>query len=94
MEGGEAVALTAEEIEALLEGHDLPEGESQYKFFRPTSIAVERWVEYAKGSDDCFFLGLGDIDQKMRGVWPSDVLVVTRTAASQPWSSQQWHATY
>ena len=77
MEGGEAVALTTEEIDALLEGHDLSEGESQYKFFRPTSDAVERWVEYAKGSHECFYLGLGDIDKKMRGVWPSDVLVVT-----------------
>ena len=82
MEGGEAVALTAEEIDALLEGHDLPEGESQYKFFRPTSDAVERWVEYAKGSHDCFYLGLSDIDKKMRGVWPSDVLVVTGRAHS------------
>ena len=82
MEGGEAVALTAEEIDALLEGHDLPEGESQYKFCRPTTDAVERWVEYAKGSHDCFYLGLSDIDKKMRGVWPSDVLVVTGRAHS------------
>ena len=81
-EGDEAVALTTEEIDARLAGIDLPEGEPQYKFFKPTAQAVDRWVEYAKGSHDCFHLGLQDIDQKMRGVWPSDVLVVTGRAHS------------
>ena len=81
-EGDEAVALTAEEIDARLSGIDLPEGEPQYKFFKPTSEAVDRWVEYAKGSHDCFHLGLQDIDSRMRGVWPSDVLVVTGRAHS------------
>ena len=81
-EGDEAVALTTEEIDARLAGIDLPEGEPQYKFFKPTSDAVDRWVEYAKGSHDCFHLGLQDIDSRMRGVWPSDVLVVTGRAHS------------
>jgi len=57
-EGDEAVALTTEEIDARLAGIDLPEGEPQYKFFKPTADAVDRWVEYAKGSHDCFHLGL------------------------------------
>ena len=81
-EGDEAVALTTEEIDARLAGIDLPEGEPQYKFFKPTADAVDRWVEYAKGSHDCFHLGLQDIDSRMRGVWPSDVLVVTGRAHS------------
>jgi hypothetical protein len=81
-EGDEAVALTTEEIDARLAGIDLPEGEPQYKFFKPTAQAVDRWVEYAKGSHDCFHLGLQDIDSRMRGVWPSDVLVVTGRAHS------------
>jgi hypothetical protein len=81
-EGDEAVALTAEEIDTRLAGIDLPEGEPQYKFFKPTANAVDRWVEYAKGSHDCFHLGLQDIDSRMRGVWPSDVLVVTGRAHS------------
>lgn len=81
-EGDEAVALTAEEIDTRLAGIDLPEGEPQYKFFKPTAQAVDRWVEYAKGSHDCFHLGLQDIDSRMRGVWPSDVLVVTGRAHS------------
>ena len=82
MKGDGPVALSSEDVDALLESVDIPEGETQYKFFRPTSAAVERWVEYAKGSHDCFYLGLTDIDQKMRGVWPSDVLVVTGRAHS------------
>ena len=39
-EGDEAVALTTEEIDARLAGIDLPEGEPQYKFFKPTADAV------------------------------------------------------
>ena len=81
-EATEAVALTTEEIDARMASIDLPEGEPQYKFFKPTADAVDRWVQYAKGSHDCFFLGLPEIDTRMRGVWPSDVLVVTGRAHS------------
>ena len=79
-EGDEAVALTTEEIDARLAGIDLPEGEPQYKFFKPTADAVDRWVEYAKGSHDCFHLGLQDID--------------SRTAVNLQCCFPQWHATY
>ena len=68
MTGDGPVALSSEDVDALLESVDIPEGETQYKFFRPTAAAVERWVEYAKGSHDCFYLGLTDIDQKMNEV--------------------------
>ena len=64
-EATEAVALTTEEIDARLASIDLPEGEPQYKFFKPTADAVDRWVQYAKGSHDCFFLGLPEIDTRM-----------------------------
>ena len=76
-------ALSTEEIDALLGGVDLPLGaKKEYKYFTPTGDAVDRWVQYAKGSEDCFYLGLTEIDQRMRGVWPSDVLVVTGRAHS------------
>ena len=76
-------ALSTEEIDALLGGVDLPLGaKKEYKYFTPTGDAVDRWVQYAKGSEDCFYLGLDEIDQRMRGVWPSDVLVVTGRAHS------------
>ena len=81
--GDESVTtLTAEESEARISGLDLSEEGEKYKFFRPTSEAVDKWVQYAKGSHDCFHLGLSDIDSKMRGVWPSDILVVTGRAHS------------
>ena len=80
---GESVtALTAEEIGARISGLDLSEEGDKYRFFKPTSEAVDKWVQYAKGSHDCFYLGLQDIDTKMRGVWPSDILVVTGRAHS------------
>ena len=79
MEEG-AIALTEEEIEARLAGLDLSDEGEKYRFFKPTSEAVDKWVQYAQGSHDCFHLGLQAIDEKMRGVWPSDVLVVTGRA--------------
>tara|TARA_R110000796_G_scaffold8393_4_gene27677 strand:- start:11849 stop:12826 length:978 start_codon:yes stop_codon:yes gene_type:complete len=82
MEQGQP-ALTKDEISARLAGVDLSLGaEKTYKWFTPTGDAVDRWMQYAKGSEDCFFLGLEEIDQRMRGVWPSDVLVVTGRAHS------------
>ena len=75
-------ALSQEDVEARLASLNISEEGEGYKFFRPTSEAVDRWVEYAKGSEDCFNLGLQDIDEKMRGVYPSDVLVVTGRAHS------------
>tara|TARA_R110002167_G_scaffold38259_4_gene119288 strand:- start:479 stop:1342 length:864 start_codon:yes stop_codon:yes gene_type:complete len=81
MEEG-AIALTEEEIEARLAGLDLSDEGEKYRFFKPTSEAVDKWVQYAQGSHDCFHLGLQAIDEKMRGVWPSDVLVVTGRAHS------------
>tara|TARA_R100000995_G_scaffold17867_1_gene7187 strand:- start:9128 stop:10102 length:975 start_codon:yes stop_codon:yes gene_type:complete len=75
-------ALTADEVNALIEGVDLSEQGEKYRFFTPTSEAVDKWVTYAQGSHDCFYLGLQAIDEKMRGVWPSDVLVVTGRAHS------------
>jgi len=81
--GDESVtALSAEEIEARLSGLNSSEERTGYKFFKPTSEAVDKWVQYAQGSHDCFYLGLQEIDEKMRGVWPSDVLVVTGRAHS------------
>ena len=80
---GEAVELSEAEVDALLAGVDLDLlGEQQYKWFRPTSAAVDEWVDYAQRGDDCYYMGLSDIDQKMRGIWPSDVLVVTGRAHS------------
>ena len=79
---GIPVALSEAEVDARLEGADLRPTGTDYRFFRPTSKAVDRWVEYAAGSHDRFFLGLAEIDQRMRGVWPSDVLVVTGRAHS------------
>ena len=77
-----ATTLTEEEVKARINGLDLSEEGDKYKFFKPTSEAVDKWVQYAKGSHDCFYLGLQDIDSKMRGIWPSDVLVVTGRAHS------------
>ena len=80
---GEAVELSEAEVDARLAGVDLDLlGEQQYKWFRPTSAAVDEWVDYAQRGDDCYYMGLSDIDQKMRGIWPSDVLVVTGRAHS------------
>ena len=80
---GEAVELSEEEVDARLAGVDLDLlGEQQYKWFRPTSAAVDEWVDYAQRGDNCYYMGLTDIDQKMRGIWPSDVLVVTGRAHS------------
>jgi len=76
------VALSEAEIDARLEGVNLRPTGTDYRFFRPTHKAVDRWIEYAAGSHDRFFLGLAEIDQRMRGVWPSDVLVVTGRAHS------------
>lgn len=76
-------ALTPEEISARLAGVDLQlGGQKEYKYFSPTGDAVDRWMQYAKGSEDCYYLGLKEIDERMRGVWPSDVLVVTGRAHS------------
>jgi len=80
--GEQPVALDEAEIEARLQGFDLRPADQPYRFFQPTHTAVDRWVEYAAGSQDRFFLGLKEIDNKMRGVWPSDVLVVTGRAHS------------
>jgi|TARA_B100001094_G_scaffold162144_2_gene156902 replicative DNA helicase len=77
-----ATTLTEEEVKARINGLDLSQEGDKYKFFKPTSEAVDKWVQYAKGSHDCFYLGLQDIDSKMRGIWPSDVLVVTGRAHS------------
>jgi replicative DNA helicase len=78
----EVVTLSDDEIEARLAGLNLEEEGEKYKFFRPTSEAVDKWITYAQGSHDCFYTGLQAIDEKMRGVWPSDVLVVTGRAHS------------
>lgn len=78
----EVATLSDDEIEARLAGLNLEEEGDKYKFFRPTSEAVDKWITYAQGSHDCFHMGLQAIDEKMRGVWPSDVLVVTGRAHS------------
>jgi replicative DNA helicase len=75
-------ALSEDDVSALLEGADTSEQAERYKYFKPTSEAVDKWITYAQGSHDCFYLGLQAIDEKMRGVWPSDVLVVTGRAHS------------
>ncbi len=75
-------ALTDDEVSALLEGADSSDKGEGYKFFKPTSEAVDKWISYAQNSQDCFHLGLQAIDEKMRGVYPSDVLVVTGRAHS------------
>jgi hypothetical protein len=80
--GDDPVSLSEAEIDARLGGVDLQPAERNYRYFRPTGSAVDKWVEYAAGSHDRYFLGLKDIDDKMRGVWPSDVLVVTGRAHS------------
>ena len=77
--------LTGAEIDARLGGLadvDLRTHGDEYKYFRPTADAVDKWVDYAAGSEDRYYLGLPGIDEKMRGVWPSDVLVVTGRAHS------------
>jgi len=79
---GGAVPLSEAEIDARLNDADLRIGGNDYKYFRPTSDAVDKWVDYAAGSEDRYYLGLPGIDDKMRGVWPSDVLVVTGRAHS------------
>jgi hypothetical protein len=71
--------LTDADIDARLGGVDVGTP-TEYRFFRPTGDAVDRWVDYAAGSEDRYYLGLSAIDDKMRGVWPSDVLVVTGRA--------------
>jgi len=76
------VALSAADIDARLQGVDVQPSGRNYRYFQPSHKAVDKWVEYAAGSHDRFFLGLDDIDNKMRGVWPSDVLVVTGRAHS------------
>ena len=82
MTEGAPVALSEADIDARLEGADVQPTGRNYRYFQPSHKAVDKWVEYAVGSHDRFFLGLGDIDTKMRGVWPSDVLVVTGRAHS------------
>ena len=82
MTEGAPVALSEADIDARLEGADVQPTGRNYRYFQPSHKAVDKWVEYAAGSHDRFFLGLGDIDTKMRGVWPSDVLVVTGRAHS------------
>ncbi len=72
--------MSASDIDARLAGVDVGVDNGEYRYFRPTSQAVDRWVEYAAGSEDRYYLGLPGIDEKMRGVWPSDVLVVTGRA--------------
>ena len=76
------VAFSEADIDARLGGVDVQPAEHNYRYFQPSHKAVDKWMEYAAGSHDRFFLGLGDIDTKMRGVWPSDVLVVTGRAHS------------
>ena len=73
--------LTDADIDARLGGVDVGTP-TEYRFFRPTGDAVDRWVDYAAGSETRYYLGLKAIDDKMRGVWPSDVLVVTGRAHS------------
>ena len=82
MTEGAPVALSEADIDARLEGADVQPTGRNYRYFQPSHKAVDKWVEYAAGSHDRFFQGLGDIDTKMRGVWPSDVLVVTGRAHS------------
>ena len=82
MTEGAPVALSEADIDARLEGADVQPTGRNYRYFQPSHKAVDKWVEYAAGSHDRFFLGWGDIDTKMRGVWPSDVLVVTGRAHS------------
>ena len=76
----DAALLSDSDIDARLAGVDVGAGNGEYRYFRPTARAVDRWVEYAAGSEDRYYLGLPGIDEKMRGVWPSDVLVVTGRA--------------
>jgi hypothetical protein len=76
------VAFSEADIDARLGGVDVQPAEHNYRYFQPSHKAVDKWMEYAAGSHDRFFLGLADIDTKMRGVWPSDVLVVTGRAHS------------
>ena len=78
----DAALLSDSDIDARLAGVDVGAGNGEYRYFRPTARAVDRWVEYAAGSEDRYYLGLPGIDEKMRGVWPSDVLVVTGRAHS------------
>ena len=39
---------------------------------KPTSEAVDQWVQYAQGSHDCFYLGLQEIDEKMKDASPAN----------------------
>ena len=77
-------ALSTEEIDALLGGVDLSlwglqrNTNTSHRQATPSTVGCST----PKGSEDCFYLGLNEIDQRMRGVWPSDVLVVTGRAHS------------
>jgi hypothetical protein len=82
----DAQVLTPEEIQARISGLGLhgagADTPKEYQYFKPTGDAVDRWIDYAASSSERYYLGLEAIDQKMRGVWPSDVLVVTGRAHS------------
>ena len=74
-------ALTDADLDARLRGVEIGVG-TDYRYFRPTASAVDQWVRYAASSEYRYYLGLPGIDEKMPGVWPSDVLVVTGRAHS------------
>jgi len=83
--------LTDSEISALLahaESSEPPlekavgEQAPSYRYFKPTGEGVDRWIDYIQSTEEGYRFGIRDLDIRMRGIYPSDVLVITGRAHS------------